>query len=184
MAARNPAPWWNSSADAMTVVRFASSFMACRRLKSHPSVHGIPINPSCRSLRIVWRTSVMEHVARSDHRAGDQGLQLGDRPVWTIEVEQPFHVPALRKLLKPAPGRSSRATSPSSTACFWTATLACTLPSPGTWWTSVPLGGRPQARNHRSRGWRPLRRGPDGALRGEQRPVDRTLPGPLHRVFL
>ena len=26
--------------------------------------------------------------------------QLGDRPVWTIEVEQPFHVPSLRKLLK------------------------------------------------------------------------------------
>ena len=26
--------------------------------------------------------------------------QLGDRPVWNVEVEQPFHVPALRKLLK------------------------------------------------------------------------------------
>ena len=26
--------------------------------------------------------------------------QLGDRPVWNIEVDQPFHVPALRKLLK------------------------------------------------------------------------------------
>ena len=26
--------------------------------------------------------------------------QLGERPVWTIEVEQPFHVPALRKTLK------------------------------------------------------------------------------------
>ena len=26
--------------------------------------------------------------------------QLGQRPVWTIEVEQPFHVPSLRKLLK------------------------------------------------------------------------------------
>ena len=26
--------------------------------------------------------------------------QLGERPVWNIEVEQPFHVPALRKTLK------------------------------------------------------------------------------------
>ena len=26
--------------------------------------------------------------------------QLGERPVWTVEVEQPFHVPSLRKALK------------------------------------------------------------------------------------
>ena len=26
--------------------------------------------------------------------------ELGDRPVWTVEVEQPFHVPSLRKQLK------------------------------------------------------------------------------------
>ena len=47
----------------------------------------------------------LAHVRAMEHVVSVTGpvvkwTQLGDRPVWTIEVEQPFHVPALRKLLK------------------------------------------------------------------------------------
>ena len=47
----------------------------------------------------------LAHVRAMEHVVQVSGpvvkwTQLGERPVWTIEVEQPFHVPALRKLLK------------------------------------------------------------------------------------
>ena len=47
----------------------------------------------------------IENVRSMDHVLAVSGpetkwTQLGDRPVWKIEVEQPFHVPALRKTLK------------------------------------------------------------------------------------
>ena len=47
----------------------------------------------------------LKHVEALEHVVEVTGpvvkwTQLGDRPVWTVEVEQPFHVPALRKLLK------------------------------------------------------------------------------------
>ena len=38
--------------------------------------------------------------------------QLGERPVWNIEVEQPFHVPALRKTLKTRSWQIFSGTSP------------------------------------------------------------------------
>ena len=45
------------------------------------------------------------HVRAMEHVQNITGpvvkwTQLGERPVWTVEVEQPFHVPSLRKLLK------------------------------------------------------------------------------------
>jgi len=47
----------------------------------------------------------LRSVATMDHVADIRGPEvkwtmLGQRPVWTVEVEQPFHVPALRKALK------------------------------------------------------------------------------------
>ena len=47
----------------------------------------------------------IENVRSMEHVLAVSGpetkwTQLGDRPVWKIEVEQPFHVPALRKTLK------------------------------------------------------------------------------------
>ena len=47
----------------------------------------------------------LNHVKALDHVLDVRGpvtkwTQLGERPVWTVEVEQPFHVPALRKALK------------------------------------------------------------------------------------
>ena len=42
---------------------------------------------------------VMEHVVNVSGPVV-KWTQLGERPVWNIEVEQPFHVPALRKTLK------------------------------------------------------------------------------------
>lgn len=45
------------------------------------------------------------HVRAMEHVQNITGpvvkwTQLGERPVWTVEVEQPFHVPSLRKVLK------------------------------------------------------------------------------------
>ena len=45
------------------------------------------------------------HVQAMEHVVNITGpvvkwTQLGERPVWTVEVEQPFHVPSLRKALK------------------------------------------------------------------------------------
>ena len=59
----------------------------------------------------------LKHVEALEHVVEVTGpvvkwTQLGDRPVWTVEVEQPFHVPALRKASKPNPGKFSPATSP------------------------------------------------------------------------
>jgi DNA polymerase I len=47
----------------------------------------------------------IEHVRAMEHVVNITGpsvkwTQLGERPVWTIEVEQPFHVPSLRNSLK------------------------------------------------------------------------------------
>ena len=47
----------------------------------------------------------LKHVASMEHVVKVEGpvvkwTQLGERPVWTIGVEQPFHVPSLRKYLK------------------------------------------------------------------------------------
>ena len=59
----------------------------------------------------------LKHVEALDHVVEVTGpvvkwTQLGDRPVWTVEVEQPFHVPALRKLLKAQSWQIFPATSP------------------------------------------------------------------------
>ncbi|MGB1499681.1 MAG: DNA polymerase domain-containing protein [Poseidonia sp.] len=47
----------------------------------------------------------LAHVRAMEHVVDVTGpvvkwTQLGERPVWTIEVEQPFHVPSMRKILK------------------------------------------------------------------------------------
>ena len=47
----------------------------------------------------------LAHVRAMEHVVDVAGpvmkwTQLGERPVWTVEVEQPFHVPSLRKVLK------------------------------------------------------------------------------------
>ncbi|MDB3858798.1 hypothetical protein N9289_02165 [Candidatus Poseidonia sp.] len=47
----------------------------------------------------------IKHVKAMEHVVEVSGpvvkwTQLGERPVWTIETEQPFHVPALRKTLR------------------------------------------------------------------------------------
>ena len=47
----------------------------------------------------------IKHVKAMEHVVDVSGpvikwTQLGERPVWTIETEQPFHVPALRKTLR------------------------------------------------------------------------------------
>ena len=44
----------------------------------------------------------LAHVRAMEHVVEVTGpvvkwTQLGERPVWTIEVEQPFHVPSMRK---------------------------------------------------------------------------------------
>ena len=47
----------------------------------------------------------IDSVLKMEHVVGIEGpvvklTELGDRPVWTVEVEQPFHVPSLRKQLR------------------------------------------------------------------------------------
>jgi DNA polymerase I len=47
----------------------------------------------------------IEHVRAMEHVVDVQGpiikwTQLGERPVWTVEMEQPFHVPSIRNALK------------------------------------------------------------------------------------
>lgn len=47
----------------------------------------------------------IKSLMKMEHVVGVEGpvvklTELGDRPVWTVEVEQPFHVPSLRKKLR------------------------------------------------------------------------------------
>jgi DNA polymerase I len=45
------------------------------------------------------RVEALEHVMQVEGPTM-KWTQLGDRPVWTVHVEQPFHVPSIRKVLK------------------------------------------------------------------------------------
>ena len=109
----NRRPSWNSLGDAKTGGRSVySSTVFARRLRLLPSVRGTLSRAFSFVEDRLAHVRAMENVVKVTGPVV-KWTQLGDRPVWNIEVDQPFHVPALRSCSKPVPYKFSQGTSPS-----------------------------------------------------------------------
>ena len=138
-------PWWSSSA-AQPVEK---ACVLVHGLRPHIEVAPIGRWSSGLDLPEALVDAAARLKARDQVRAVSgpelRWTDLGWKPVWRVEVHQPFMVPELRRSLEGAWALFA-ADIPFTNRLRWKPTWACTWPSQGTLWLAVRTAKRPSQR--------------------------------------